>query len=92
MFKRIKYFMKNLLPKGGKVLAVACAVTVLTLTMAVPVFAADPAEIAITAAMLEPVLGAVMANLAVILPIGVGLFAIMLGVRIIPRIFRAFIG
>jgi len=48
------------------------------------------ADAAITTAMLEPVLEGVKANIGVILPVGIGLFAICLGIRFIPRIFRMF--
>jgi len=48
------------------------------------------ADAAITTDMLEPVLEGVKANIGVILPVGIGLFAICLGIRFIPRIFRMF--
>ena len=40
--------------------------------------------IAITEEMLTPLVEGVVANVGVILPIGLGLFAIFLGTRIIP--------
>lgn len=48
------------------------------------------ADAAITSDMLSPVLEGVTANIGVILPIGIGLFAICLGIRFIPRIFKMF--
>jgi hypothetical protein len=44
----------------------------------------------ITAEMLEPITAAVTDNLGVLLPIGIGLMAIMIGVRLIPRIVYSF--
>lgn len=41
--------------------------------------------IAITQAMLKPLVDGVISNLGVILPIGIGLFSIMLGIKLIPR-------
>lgn len=46
---------------------------------------------AITAEMLEPVVEGVSANIGVIVPIGIGLFAILLGVKLIPKILGSFI-
>lgn len=44
----------------------------------------------VTAEMLEPVTTAITENLAVCLPVGLGLLAIMLGVSLIPRIYKFF--
>lgn len=44
----------------------------------------------ITAAMLEPITEAITANLAVLLPVGIGIMAIMIGVHLIPRIIYKF--
>ena len=42
--------------------------------------------IAITEEMLTPLVEGVVANISVILPIGLGLFSIFLGIRIIPAV------
>lgn len=48
------------------------------------------APIAITSAMLAPLTDAVVSNLGVILPVGLGLMAVMLGIRLIPRVIHSF--
>ena len=45
----------------------------------------------ITTEMLTPLVEGVMANIQVILPVGLGLFAIFLGIRIIPGLVSRFI-
>ena len=47
--------------------------------------------IAITEEMLTPLVECVVANISVILPIGLGLFAIFLGIRIIPGLISRFV-
>ena len=47
--------------------------------------------IAITEEMLKPLVEGVVANISVILPIGLGLFAIFLGIRIIPGLISRFV-
>ena len=44
----------------------------------------------ITAEMLQPITDAITANLGVLLPVGIGLMSIMIGVRLIPRIIYRF--
>jgi len=44
----------------------------------------------INTAMLEPVIDALTDNLAVIIPVGIVLFGIVLGIRFIPILFRMF--
>ena len=44
----------------------------------------------VTSAMLEPITSAVTGNLDVLLPVGIGLMAIMIGVSLIPRIVWKF--
>ncbi|WP_214659107.1 hypothetical protein [Candidatus Formimonas warabiya] len=44
----------------------------------------------LTSAQLAPITAALTDNLAVLLPIGVGLMAIMIGVALIPRIVYKF--
>ena len=66
-----------------------CMTLALMACMALPAFAAtgDPV---VTTEMLSPVLDSISANVAVIVPVGIGIFAIVLGVRFIPRIFKMF--
>ena len=59
----------------------------------VPAFAAGGEAlptVAITTDMLKPLVDGVVANMEVILPVGIGLFAMMLGVKMIPRWVSAF--
>ncbi len=65
-------------------------VLTLTVSMGATVFAAVEGESAITTEMLEPILDGLKANIGIILPIGIGIFAIVLGIRFIPRIFKMF--
>lgn len=44
----------------------------------------------VTAEMLEPITNAVTSNLGVLLPVGIGIMAIMVGVALIPRIIYRF--
>lgn len=44
----------------------------------------------VTSAMLEPIVNTISANLVVLLPVGIGILAIMLGVALIPRIIWKF--
>lgn len=48
-------------------------------------------SIAITTDMLTPLVEGVMSNVQVILPVGLGLFAIFLGIRIIPGLISRFV-
>ena len=44
----------------------------------------------VTSTMLEPVVDTIMANVTVLLPVGLGILAIMLGISLIPRIIYKF--
>lgn len=44
----------------------------------------------ITAGMLEPLVDTVGANTSVLIPVGLGIMAIMVGVSLIPRIIYKF--
>ena len=47
-------------------------------------------DLVITAEMLAPITQAVTSNLGILLPVGIGLMSIMIGVRLIPRIIYRF--
>lgn len=47
--------------------------------------------IAITQDMLTPIVQSVVSNLGVILPVGIVLFGVLLGVKLVPRIIGYFI-
>lgn len=45
----------------------------------------------VTAEMVAPIMAAVSENLTVLLPVGIGIMAIMVGVNLIPRIVYKFL-
>lgn len=96
MFKKIvegaKSIGKKLVHKANEckmqvaaVVTGAFAVAATTVTS----FAAGT-TVAIDSAMLEPILEGVAANVAVIVPVAIGLFVIVLGIGFIPKIFKKF--
>lgn len=46
--------------------------------------------ILITSEMIQPIVDSITQNLGVLLPIGISIMAIMIGVRLIPRIIYRF--
>ncbi len=82
-----------------KLLAVPGAAAAMAVGTAVTAFAEEPAagggsslpSISITTDMLTPLVEGVVANVGVILPVGLGLFAIFLGIRIIPGLISRFV-
>ena len=44
----------------------------------------------VTAEMLEPITNSITANLGVLLPVGIAIMAVMIGVSLIPRIIYRF--
>lgn len=48
------------------------------------------ASAVVTSDMLQPVIDTIMANVTVLLPVGLGILAIMLGIALIPRIIWKF--
>lgn len=49
-------------------------------------------KINITTEMLSPLVEGIVANVNVILPVGLGIMGLMLGIRIIPALIRRFTG
>lgn len=47
-------------------------------------------DLVITSNMLKPITEAVTSNLSTLLPVGIGIMGIMLGVSLIPRIIYKF--
>lgn len=47
--------------------------------------------VAITSAMLQPITSGLTDNLQVLLPVGIGIMAVMIGVSLIPRIVYKFL-
>ena len=52
----------------------------------------DLPKINITTAMLQPLVEGVVANVNVVLPVGLAIMGLMLGIRIIPSLIRRFVG
>lgn len=80
---------------GAKALTTCAAASTLAVGFAVPAFASSGGSslptIAITTDMLKPLVDGVIANIGAILPIGLGLFAFFLGIRIIPGLISSFV-
>ena len=51
----------------------------------------DIPSISITTDMLTPLVEGVVSNIQVILPVGIGLMALMLGIKVIPRLIKRFL-
>ena len=49
-------------------------------------------KISITTQMLQPLVEGTVANVNVVLPVGLGIMGLMLGIRIIPGLLRRFTG
>lgn len=49
-------------------------------------------KISITTQMLQPLVEGIVANVNVVLPVGLGIMGLMLGIRIIPGLIRRFTG
>ena len=56
----------------------------------VPMGTATTPPTAITPEMLQPVIDGVITNVGVIMPAAIGLFAIVLGIKFVPKIFKWF--
>ena len=50
----------------------------------------EGASATITEAMLQPLIDGVTANVGVILPVGLGLFAIFIGINLVPKLIKKF--
>lgn len=53
--------------------------------------AGNALSVVITADMLEPITTALTSNLQTLLPVGIGIMGIMIGVSLIPRIIYKFL-
>lgn len=80
---------------NSKMVAIPATGALMAVAGSVPSFASETTtelpNVAITTEMLTPLVEGVVANIAVILPVGIGLFAIMLGIRLIPGLLNRFI-
>jgi hypothetical protein len=80
-----------------KLVALPAAGTVAALSSTVTAFAADETTggytfptVTITNEMLTPLVQGVVDNITAILPVGLGIFAVFLGIRIIPSLISRF--
>ncbi len=96
MFDRVKVFVAGCKQR----IMVSAGVATLPLALSLPAFASSSSapdatagleSVAISTEMLKPVVDGVAANLAVIIPIGIALFAILLGVTLIPKVIKKFL-
>lgn len=97
MFDRVKGFCAGckhriMVSAGAAVLPVALALPAsASSTPGTGDVTAGLESVAISTEMLKPVVDGVAANLAVIIPIGIALFAILLGVTLIPKVIKKFL-
>lgn len=47
--------------------------------------------IALTADMVKPIVDAVSSNIGILVPVGIGILAVMVGVNLIPRVVYKFL-
>ena len=81
MFKSIKSVFKR-----------STGLLIATLTMAMMSVAASASTSpGLTTEMLEPLLDGVIANVGVVMPVALGIFAVMIGIFIIVPLIRRFI-
>lgn len=87
IIKKVFRFFKD---KAEKVAgAVTAAVTMGAVTLSS--FAADGSEyVAITTADLDPLLEGAKSNIAVVVPVAIGIFAILFGIGLVPVIINKF--
>lgn len=78
---------------SGKAIAASMLFAGMFSTLTVSSFAAegDLPTVSITTEMLKPLVEGVVANVGVVLPIGLGLFSIFVGIKLIPKLFSKFI-
>lgn len=75
---------------SGKALAASSMCATMLATTGITAFAQSPPTFALTEDMFKPLTDGITSNLAVVLPIGLGIFAIFIGIAIIPRVISKF--
>lgn len=95
---KAKGFFKSCTAKlPGKALVSSAIAAGTVVGMSVPAFASGSGgsvslpTISITTEMLRPVVEGVIANISAVLPVGLSLFVVFLGVRIVPGLISRFI-
>lgn len=89
MFQNLKFKVLPLIAVAGTV-AASSSVMAFAVEETGGAAASLP-NLAITTDMLSPLVEGVMANVQVVLPVGLGLFAIFLGIRVIPGLVSRFV-
>lgn len=84
MFEKVKKFVVN--HKLTSALTAGAAV----LGSAMPAFAAESPLVNVTSDMLSPITNSITSNMGVLLPVGITIMAILIGVSLIPRIIYKF--
>lgn len=91
MFQHLKAKKALLFPMVSGVVAAGSSVVAFASESGGGGAAGSLPNLAITTDMLSPLVEGVMSNVQVILPVGLGLFAIFLGIRIIPGLVSRFV-
>lgn len=76
---------------SGKALAASSMCATMLATTGITAFAQSPPTFALTEDMFKPLTEGIVANIGVVLPIGLGIFAIFIGIRCIPGLISRFV-
>ena len=91
MFKKMEVKAKALaVPALAGVMAAGSSVVAFASGSSNP--SLDLPQINITTQMLTPLVEGIVSNVIVVLPVGLGIMGLMLGIRIIPSLLRRFTG
>ena len=91
MFKKMEVKAKALaVPALAGVMAAGSSVVAFASGSSNP--SLDLLQINITTQMLTPLVEGIVANVNVILPVGLGIMGMMLGIRLVPKLIRRFTG
>ena len=91
MFKKMEVKAKALaVPALAGVMAAGSSVVAFASGSGNP--SVDLPQINITTQMLTPLVEGIVSNVNVVLPVGLGIMGLMLGIRIIPSLLRRFTG
>ncbi len=91
MFKKMEVKAKALaVPALAGVMAAGSSVVAFASGSSNP--SLDLPQINITTQMLTPLVEGIVSNVNVVLPVGLGIMGLMLGIRIIPSLLRRFTG
>ena len=91
MFKKMEVKAKALaVPALAGVMAAGSSVVAFASGSSNP--SLDLLQINITTQMLTPLVEGIVSNVNVVLPVGLGIMGVMLGIRIVPSLLRRFTG